>query len=241
MAGESRTATSRDGIPPIAAIISTRITPPLEFPIRVETVSPAEPLALKLVIPPATPPGDYTIEVAGRGSDGLPVSTTLQMTVGPVVLSRPSRALSTPVILLNGFQLSCTDTASTVAASADSFDQLASLLQTEGLTVAYFNNCAYGSSANIEELAQQLSTYIAGLQYTDGTPVDQVDLVAHSMGGLIVRAYLSGKQTSPGVFSPPKNPKVRKAIFLATPHFGCIKPTTHWRKSCSPVSARRTK
>jgi uncharacterized repeat protein (TIGR01451 family) len=65
-----------------------------------------------------------------------------------------------------------------------------------------------------------LAPFLDSLQYTDGSPVPQVDLIAHSMGGLIVRAYLSGKQAVTGVFSPPLNPKVRKAIFLATPHFG---------------------
>jgi pimeloyl-ACP methyl ester carboxylesterase len=220
MAGESRTATLRDGIPPMTSITSTRTTPPLEFPIRVETASVTEPLALKLVIPPATPAGYYTIEITGRDTEGRSISTTLQMTVDGVTLSRPVLVSRPPVILLNGFQLSCSDTASTLAASADTFDQLATLLVADGVEVAYFNNCAYGSDASIEQLAGQLNNYIAALKYTDGAPVDQVDLVAHSMGGLIVRAYLSGKQSSPGAFSPPENPKVRKAIFLATPHFG---------------------
>jgi uncharacterized protein (TIGR03437 family) len=42
----------------------------------------------------------------------------------------------------------------------------------------------------------------------------------HSMGGLIARSYLSGKQSAPGVFSPPAMTHIRKAVFLATPHFG---------------------
>ena len=57
VAGESRTAALNDGVPPMTAITSARTTPPLEFPIRVLTT---EPSGLKLVIPPATPPGDYT-------------------------------------------------------------------------------------------------------------------------------------------------------------------------------------
>jgi hypothetical protein len=50
--------------------------------------------------------------------------------------------------------------------------------------------------------------------------VSQVDVVAHSMGGLIVRAYLAGKQTSG--FSPPSAQKIRKAVFIASPHFGAF-------------------
>ncbi len=58
------------------------------------------------------------------------------------------------------------------------------------------------------------------MKYTDGTPVQTVDVVAHSMGGLVLRSYLSGKQNTAGVFQPPAATHVRKAIFLATPNFG---------------------
>src|ERR1035438_3110643 len=40
------------------------------------------------------------------------------------------------------------------------------------------------------------------------------------MGGLIIRSYLSGKQPASGAFSPPLTPKIRKSVFIATPHFG---------------------
>ena len=219
VAGEARTAVLRDGVPPMAAIESTRTTPPLEFPIRVLPTAAPESPGLKLVIPPATPPGDYTVEVAGRGPDGRNISTTLQVTVDAVTLSPAAVAARPPVILLNGFQLTCSDTASTLTASVDTFGQLASLLQSDGVGVAYFNNCTYGA-ISIEQLAAQLNNYLAMLHYTDGTPISQVDLVVHSMGGLIARAYLAGKGQSSGAFSPPVNHKVRKLIAIATPHFG---------------------
>jgi len=216
VAGEARTAALNEGVPPMTAITSARTTPPLEFPIRVLTT---EPSGLKLVIPPATPPGDYTVEIAGRGPDGRSISTALQVRVDAVTFSPEAVAVRPPVILLNGFQLVCGDTASTLTASVDTFGQLASLLQTDGVGVAYFNNCTYGD-ISIEQLAGQLNIYLAGLQYTDGTPIPQVDLVVHSMGGLVARAYLAGKGQSSGFFSPPANPKVRKLIAIATPHFG---------------------
>ena len=216
VAGESRTAALNDGVPPMTAITSARTTPPLEFPIRVLTT---EPSGLKLVIPPATPPGDYTVDIAGPGPDGRSISTVLKITIDAVTFSPEAIAARPPVILLNGFQLICGDTASTLAASVDTFGQLAALLQTDGVGVAYFNNCTYGN-ISIEQLAGQLNIYLAGLQYTDGTPIPQVDLVVHSMGGLIARAYLAGKGQSSGVFSPPVNHKVRKLVAIATPHFG---------------------
>jgi uncharacterized protein (TIGR03437 family) len=216
VAGEARTAALNDGVPPLTAVTSARTTPPLEFPIRVLTT---EPTGMKLVIPPATPPGDYTVEIEGRGPEGRSISTTLRVKVDAVTFSPEAVAARPPVILLNGFQLVCGDTASTLTASVDTFGQLASLLQTDGVGVAYFNNCTYGD-VSIEQLAGQLNNYLAGLKYTDGTPIPQVDLVVHSMGGLIARAYLAGKGQSSGSFSPPVNHKIRKLIAIATPHFG---------------------
>ena len=177
------------------------------------------PSGLKLVIPPGTPPGDYTVEIAGRGPDGRGVATSLRVTVDAVTFAPEAVAARPPVIMLNGFQLVCGDTASTLAASVDTFGQLATLLQADGLGVAYFNNCYYGD-ISIEQLAGQLNNYLATLRYTDGTPISQVDLVVHSMGGLIARAYLAGKGQTSGSFSPPTNPKVRKLVAIATPHFG---------------------
>ncbi len=52
--------------------------------------------------------------------------------------------------------------------------------------------------------------------------VPQVDVVTHSMGGLILRSYLSGKQSASGVFNPPADPKVRKWVSIATPNFGAL-------------------
>ncbi|MDQ2944994.1 MAG: hypothetical protein M3Y27_03485, partial [Acidobacteriota bacterium] len=45
---------------------------------------------------------------------------------------------------------------------------------------------------------------------------------SHSMGGLIVRAYLSGKQVTPGLFNPRADPKIGKWISIATPNFGAL-------------------
>src|SRR5581483_7048176 len=174
VAGESRTATWLGTLPPMAAISSTRTTPPLEYPIRVE-VRPGE-AGVKLVIPPATPPGEYTVEVIGLEPDGRTVSAAIQLTVDAVTVAPAATAARPPVILLNGFQLVCSDTASTLAASMDTFGQLYTLLQADGASVLYFNNCAYGD-ISIEQLAAQLGTYIASLRYTDGTPVSQVDFV----------------------------------------------------------------
>ena len=84
----------------------------------------------------------------------------------------------------------------------------------------FFDNCAFPGYPRIEELGNKFGEFIGGLRYQNGEPVGDVDVVAHSMGGLILRSYLSGKQPQEGVFLPPVDTKVRKVVFLGTPHFG---------------------
>src|ERR1022692_562417 len=78
--------------------------------------------------------------------------------------------------------------------------------------VYFFENCTQCPNCAIEQLGADLGLFLNSLQYSDGTPVPLVDVIAHSMGGLIVRSYLSGKQTASGAFSPPPKPRIRKAV-----------------------------
>jgi uncharacterized protein (TIGR03437 family) len=127
---------------------------------------------------------------------------------------------SIPVVFLDGYQLGCTGDSSFKAnfASADA------VLQASGLVTVYFDNCSVPNVPVIETLGAGFGQFLASLTYVDGTHVPLVDVVAHSMGGLIVRAYLSGMAVAtagtPRTFAPPAMPGIRKAIFLATPHFG---------------------
>ncbi|MGH9720854.1 MAG: hypothetical protein ACRD8O_11630 [Bryobacteraceae bacterium] len=120
-----------------------------------------------------------------------------------------------PVVLLNGYQTNCTN--STFTATFGTADQI---LQTDGRASVFFDNCAFPGRPAIEELGNRFGALLRDLRYDDGQPVPVVDIVAHSMGGLIVRSYLSGKQEADGVFNPPPETRIRKAVFLATPHFG---------------------
>ena len=202
----------------ISSIVSVRSTPELSFPIRVDLANDGG--SLRLTVPPATPPGVYDLQITARVGDGRPFAANLTVTVRAMTVTK-SPVGRTPVILLNGFQPFCTDTGSSETDSMGTFGQMWPYLLAESVPVLFFNNCGVGNGDfTIERLASQLSAYISGLVYTDGTPVTQVDLVAHSMGGLIVRAYLAGLQPGDGSFLPPANPRVRKAVFIATPHFG---------------------
>lgn len=130
-----------------------------------------------------------------------------------------------PVVFVNGYQAGCMG-----SDFASNFDQADQLMQANSIVTLYFDNCTVSAPAgqpkpDIPTVGAAFGKFLAGLKYTDGTPVTQVNVVAHSMGGLVVRSYLAGIQdstqnTAPFTFSPPLSPGIGKAVFLATPHFG---------------------
>jgi len=120
-----------------------------------------------------------------------------------------------PVILIDGYHLLCKPENLT---SPHDFGELEQRLQAEDVKVFFFGTCSFNSKPSIEVLANALGAKIRNLY------VPEVDLVSHSMGGLIVRAYLSGKQDAPGMFTPPPDTHVRKWVSIATPNFGALLP-----------------
>lgn len=120
-----------------------------------------------------------------------------------------------PVVFINGYQFE-----GCPATFAGTFGIADQVLQANGEVSLFFDTCSLAATATIEDLGGAFAKFLAGLKYTDGTPVNQVDVVAHSMGGLVLRCYLSGKQDTAGMFQPPAAVQIRKAVFLATPHFG---------------------
>ncbi|HXJ38086.1 MAG TPA: hypothetical protein VNH18_02340, partial [Bryobacteraceae bacterium] len=125
------------------------------------------------------------------------------------------RTASPPVVFVNGYQNDCTN-----SSFAHTFGIADQVLHANGNVVLYFNNCDVAAKASIEVLGAAFGAMLSALKYDDGAAVDLVDVVAHSMGGLIVRSYLSGKQEQDGAFLPPAGTHIRKIVFLATPHFG---------------------
>lgn len=118
------------------------------------------------------------------------------------------------MVFLNGYQQDCTG--SSFGGTFGSFDQI---LQRNNRVTLFFDNCQFPNKPTIETLGVNFATYLSGLKYQDGTPVTQVDVVTHSMGGLIVRSYLAGKQPN-GTFTPPASVAIRKMILIASPNFG---------------------
>src|SRR5580698_675997 len=120
-----------------------------------------------------------------------------------------------PVVFSNGYQFEGCPT--TFAGTFGIADQV---LQSNGEVSLFFNTCSLPGTASIEDLGASFGTFLTGLQYTNGQPVETVDVVTHSMGGLVLRSYLSGKQNSHPVFQPPAATHVRKVVFLASPNAG---------------------
>ncbi len=121
-----------------------------------------------------------------------------------------------PVILVDGYHPLCQK--DNLSSSHD-FGELEQRLNNEGVPVTFFATCSFGGKPSIEDLGNALGATIRGLN------VPQVDLVTHSMGGLIVRSYLSGKQSAGAAFRPPTDPRVNKWVSIATPNFGALIPS----------------
>jgi uncharacterized protein (TIGR03437 family) len=132
----------------------------------------------------------------------------------------PKSATRPPVVLLNGWVTGYVNSCPAAADSTSTFGNLAKYLISDGVPVVYFfDNCRVDPNATIEALGNDLAAFLAGIKYDDGSLVPQVDIVAHSMGGLIARSYLAGLQTN-GSLAPPADPRIRKLILIGTPNFG---------------------
>jgi uncharacterized protein (TIGR03437 family) len=142
----------------------------------------------------------------------LPGVLAAQFVPNPQAIPRTGNP---PVVFINGFQLDCSG-----ASFQGDFGIADQVLEANGRASLFFNICTVPNANTIELLGNAFGTYISSLTYSDGEPVRTIDVLAYSMGGLVLRSYLSGKQDSPGIFKPPVSVPIRKAIFAATPNFG---------------------
>jgi len=166
-------------------------------------------------VPLNTEPGDYSVDLSFTSAQEERTAT-IRITVAPFATPETSSA-APPVVLLDGLQLSLDGSCPIPQDSTGTFGNLQAYLQAAPNNVPnvyFFENCTECPECSIEQLGAELATFLNGL------PAPEVDVIAHSMGGLIVRSYLAGKSATSGVFNPPPTQKIRKAMFLATPHFG---------------------
>jgi len=163
--------------------------------------------------------GEYALTISATSAAGEERETTLDVVLKPRQ-AVPTGASRPPVVLLNGWETGYSNACPVATSSSETFGNLAQYLISDGVPIVYlFDNCVEGANQTIETLANTLGQYLNSIQYADGTQVPQIDLVAHSMGGLIARAYLAGLQ--PGeTLTPPATTLVRDLILIATPNFG---------------------
>jgi uncharacterized protein (TIGR03437 family) len=171
-----------------------------------------------------TPPGNHTVTISATSETGELRTATVDAVVSPLQ-AVPTGTTKPPVILLNGWQVGILNSCP-VSSDVDTFGLLARGLIADGApAVYYFDNCKESPNDLIENLGFKLGQVIDAIRYENGAQVPQVDLIGHSMGGLIIRSYLAGLGAD-GSLSPRLDTRVRKAIQIATPNFGSFYATT---------------
>ena len=143
-----------------------------------------------------------------------------------------------PVVFLNGYQSDCSS-----ADFAGTFGIADQVLQANGEACVFFNNCSVAGRPPIETLGDAFGAFLGALKYDNGQFVTTVDVVAHSMGGLILRSYLSGKQAGAATFhrrlrpSPSARPCSWQRRISAPASLRCSASTSRPRKW--PAAIRR--
>jgi triacylglycerol esterase/lipase EstA (alpha/beta hydrolase family) len=124
-----------------------------------------------------------------------------------------------PIVLVHGWH-GCRDT----------WGSLERLLETDGMVARPVRNfeyptgsvpgCGPGPIAYPEQAALFLKNFIND-QVRRGPSGPPVDVVAHSLGGLIARALTSGlAQADPGLSMIPYDNEISRLVTLGTPHYG---------------------
>lgn len=107
-----------------------------------------------------------------------------------------------PVIFIHGYQ-----------ANSSLFDNFKDYLGTKGFPTEYFN---YDSTKGVAYGARQLDSYISNIKdeyIQKGIQINRVDLIGHSMGGLVARYYTCSPDYT-------GTSTVEKIIFLSVPQNG---------------------
>ena len=164
-------------------------------------------------------PGTYAVTLSATSAAGDTMSAQVDLVVQPRQ-TVPKSSTRAPVVLLNGWIYGYTGQCGTSSSSSVSFGNLAQYLVSDGVPVVYlFDNCLEDANGTIEELGIDLNTFLNSIKYDDGSQVTQIDVVAHSIGGLIVRAYLEGLQTNES-YLPPYTPLIHNLVMIGVPNFG---------------------
>ncbi|MGI5208157.1 lipase family alpha/beta hydrolase [Spirillospora sp. CA-108201] len=183
---------------------------------------------LGLVTYGAMPDGEFKLSAGSTKTEqGAKSLTTAQIAAGATNVGGDSA--NTPVYLIKGYRQKVTDTG-----CASKWSSAVRAMRGWGWTgkfhrVGYYStdnpkNCvriAKGSTdTSIKYLGKKLAQDIYKNYSSKGQPVD---IVAHSMGGLVARAAIAGyARHEPGW---PPELLIQDVVTLGTPHQGAIVPT----------------
>jgi hypothetical protein len=192
--------------------------------------------------------GTWNVAYTGGGTAvpavgwGIPGDLGLPGGTRPGTPSRTDGA-NKPVLFVHGWEIS----GSNANCNGDYWGNAKTEFRTIGgwsadnlKTVAYYNNDVYcdlstGSAANNDTDIASIGRDLAWLIYNNysrwGVPID---IVAHSMGGLIVRVAITGTQYNVAGFPP--YVFVEDAVTLSTPHNG--RGDSTGPAACDPFSAQ---
>ncbi|MDQ6666274.1 MAG: hypothetical protein M3Z23_17990, partial [Acidobacteriota bacterium] len=82
------------------------------------------------------------------------------------------------MVFINGYEFIC----ALAPGFTDTFGNIGQYLASDGRSSAFIDTCNC-KSCDIPQHAKKFGEELAALRYDDGGAVDQVDVVAHSMGG----------------------------------------------------------
>ncbi len=117
-----------------------------------------------------------------------------------------------PVVFITGHDAVCPDPRSGETPFFNlTFGNFDKVVNDSGRVAMLFELCYVPNRPSLDTLARKFSELTRGLMYEGGEPVREVDIIAHNIGGLMIRSYIAKGLPGPGI---------RKAIFIGVPHFG---------------------
>lgn len=135
--------------------------------------------------------------------DGKTIETVTTAIQGTDIKAQVSfNLIRIPVIFIHGYQ-----------ANSSLFDSFKDYIESKGIPTECLN---YDSTKGVAYGARQLDSYINGVKdeyLKKGIQIKRVDLIGHSMGGLVARYYTCSPDYS-------GNSNVEKIIFLSVPQNG---------------------
>jgi pimeloyl-ACP methyl ester carboxylesterase len=158
----------------------------------------------------------YSYYVQASNSAGQTRNSNTAIVSAPSDCGGPTG--SVPVVLVHGWG---GDGDCTTNPDGCTFGQTESLLENEGFTVYSYNYRDLTSCSSPETMIQQIAgKFWEWLGDQGPGHGSKIDVVAHSMGGLVVRAYMAGMGIEEGGTPVIYGGEIRRLVMIGTPNYG---------------------